>query len=189
MALVPSPFAAIALLCLMTSPAWAWKDREGGPSSNVRPFLEVGYQTPVWFEGFHQGAALGFGLEIEQAPALGYLFRLELGRLWADATQPPPYFDYYYDRTHSRGVTQWSVGARGYLRSDRSLRPYGEICVGLRLADGIGNAEGVIVAPRLGITVARNGGAGLSLDSGLDFLARSPRLYGIVPVRLAIVFP
>ena len=181
-----SPIAA-ALALLFASPAWPWADRQG-PVANVRPFVELGYDTPVWFEGYHQGAGLGFGLEVEQSPGISFLLRLEWSNLVHDRPSPPP-FGFYDYGGGTLALTKWSLGARGYLRSRDWFRPYAEICAGLRMAEGLKDAEGVLVAPRIGFELARGGGPGLALDGGVDFRARAPRLYGVVPVRLAIVFP
>ena len=88
----------------------------------------------------------------------------------------------------SRSIFSWNVGARGYLRARKTLRPFGELTVGMRLVDSIESAEGTLISPRLGVSLGRTGSAGISLASGIDFNLCQPRLHDIVPVRLAIVF-
>jgi hypothetical protein len=180
---------ALVLLGLLVSPAWAWKDRADGPESNVRVSLEAGYLAPVWFTGFDRGADAGLGLEIEQSPGLSYLFHGEWGRLWTKDQSPYAYPFYgYYASSFSRSIFTWAVGVRGYLRARETLRPYAELCTGIRLVDSVEPAEGLVFSPRVGVSIGRSGNAAMSLASGLDVSARQPRLYGVVPIRLAIVF-
>jgi hypothetical protein len=47
----------------------------------------------------------------------------------------------------------------------------------------------VVVTLRLGVSTARPGRSGLTLDSGFEFVPRNPDRYAIVPVRLGVVLP
>lgn len=181
---------ALLLLTLLVRPALAWKDRNDVPD-NVRLSLEAGYLIPVQFDSFDYGADAGLGLEIEQSPGVSFVFHLDWGSIWQSAPKPaayPNYYDYYYGST-SRGLFSWVLGARGYLRARDTVRPFGEITAGLRLDGENTESQGVVISPRLGVSLGRSGRGGISLSSGYDFPVRQPSLYGIIPIRLAVIFP
>jgi hypothetical protein len=181
---------ALSLLTLFVRPALAWKDRDNGREDNVRLSLEAGYLIPVEFDPYDYGADAGFGLEIEQSPGVSFVFHLDWGSIWSNPAPYPDYYPYYYySGRNSRGLFNWSLGGRGYLRARESLRPFGEVTAGLRLDDSDTESQGVVISPRLGVSFGRSGHGGISLSSGYDFPVRQPRLYGIVPIRLAIMFP
>ena len=179
---------ALSLLTLLVRPAFAWKDRDDGPDNNVRVSLEAGYLIPVQFDPFDYGADAGLGLEIEQSPGVSFVFHLDWGSIWQLEPNAYPSYYYYYG-SNSRGLFSWAVGGRGYLRARDTLRPFGEITAGLRLDDSDTESQGVVISPRLGVSLGRSGHGGISLSSGYDFPVRQPRLYGIVPIRLAVIFP
>jgi hypothetical protein len=181
--------ATTALAALLPLTASAWSERSG-PVPNVRPLVETGYDVPAWFPEYRRGAGLGFGFEIEQSRATSLLFRVQWRRLWGPRSlYAYPYYYPYSSRSTGLSLVQWNVGVRGYLRPRGTWRPYGELAVGLRLAEGFEEIEGLVLSPRVGIAWASYEDAGLTLDAGMEMAAREPNRYVIVPIRLAVAFP
>lgn len=172
-------------------------------SANVRPFFAVGPSFPVDFDNVSRGFGMGFGFEVEQSPRVSVLFRVELNYMSGDL--PNLYLNYPFTQTNELTTTNWSLGARTYLAKHGPVRSYVDGCLGVRLVGdalpggGIGPSgggggsrgepEGLAVTLRVGLSSAGTRRHGLFLDSGLDFLIDHPDRYGLVPVRLGIVFP
>ena len=49
--------------------------------------------------------------------------------------------------------------------------------------------EGVVLIPRIGITVGSFGRPGLLIEVGANFTARDPEQSLFVPIRFGIIFP
>jgi len=195
------PFVVGAVvLALSAGPALAASLAPGRPGPNIRPFFDVGYSRPVRYGNLDHGFGLGFGFGVEQSSRWSTLFRFEWDAL-LESERPGDYFDY---GPSSVGVSaiSWSLGAQLHLRTRGAVRPYTEALLGVRLnteggggvvvssASGGGpEGNGVSASLRLGLTTAKPGGAGLFLDSGMDIMVRNPDRFGIVPIRLGIVFP
>ncbi len=172
------------------------------PPTNVRPFFGVGYSVPLWFGDLDHGFGLGFGFEVEQSARVSTMFRVEWHRLEGDR---PATYPVFHSPTLARTAIDWSLGARAHWRERGMVRPYTEGCLGIRLVgeesrsqllsgdSSSGSvteeASGLVATLRLGLSTARPRGAGLFLDAGLEFVVRNPGRYGIVPLRLGIVFP
>jgi hypothetical protein len=177
-----------ALLAVLLAPAaaWAWVPRTG-PEANVRPCFDTGYTSPGGRPGYSDGYGFGVSFEVEQTRALSGLLRLELDwltgnrRTWSYYAPSPVY-------APDEQIFTWSIGVRGYLRSGATLRPYGEVDVGVRLG-GHPDENGMAFAARAGISVASYGGAGLKLESGVSIPRRDPERYLFVPVRFGLIFP
>ena len=170
-------------LLLLPALSWASAEREA-PKANIRPCFDAGYTSPERIPGFDDGLGLGAALEFEHARAASLLFHLEWDLLFS--TGRSAFYPYY--QSSISGETfylTWSVGARGYLRPAATLRPYGELDIGVRT----GYAEALICAPRIGIAWAAHGGSGLQLETGVKFTTRDPKRYLTVPIRIGIVFP
>lgn len=178
---------ALMLALLIATPAWSWTPREG-PEANIRPTFDTGYSFPGDFRDFEDGYGLGLALEIEQSQDLSFLFRMGWDHL-VDRTEYVEYGYYYSYRHQSVSLMNWSVGARGYLRPGAVLRPYGELDVGIRTGNAGGaDGDGFAITQRVGVAWAAFGGSGLSLDAGVNFLARQAGRSRIVPIRLGIIF-
>lgn len=176
------------LFLMFATPSWSWTPRQG-PQPNVRPSVDLGYSAPSRFRSFESGFGFGLGFEVEHAPWASTVFRV--GVDWLTEERPDAHEDYYYDYYDRRSATilSWSIGGRGYLRSESHFRPYGEFDLGIRVGGG-GNQEGngLAITPRLGIAWTAFGGSGLSLDTGFSYVVSAPTRNGIVPIRLAMVF-
>lgn len=184
---LPPPYLLPLLGLLIATPSSPWAPREG-PEPNVRMALDTGYSFPGEFRGFDSGYGLGVAFEIEQSPGWSFLFRLGWDWLVDDPSNDPYPYDYFY-RQSGFSLMNWSVGGRGYLRPHATLRPYGELDVGIRRGgSGHRHDDGLAITPRIGVAWASFGGSGLALDAGANFLARRADENLIVPVRLGIVF-
>ena len=160
------------------------------PPPNVRPCFDVGYSVPGGFQPFNRGFGLGTMFEVERTPAFGFVFRLGWERFIYDDGYPrPPYDPELYPLLKTGfSVFNWAVGVRGYLRPHAIWRPFGGLDVGVRLAGYSDYESGLALTPRIGIACAPSGGTGLSLESGVNFMAGKTDRSLIVPIRFGIVF-
>ncbi|MGH7731998.1 MAG: hypothetical protein ACRENJ_12205 [Candidatus Eiseniibacteriota bacterium] len=189
--------AVLLALAAMTPPA----DAADAFGTNLRAFFAVGPSYPIQSEDVRPGFGMAFGLEAEQWSRSSVLFRIE----WNRMSREYPAFPWYIP-PQEVNVVNWSLGARAHLRPHRAFRPYGEICLGVRLEDASGApvgiipfreatpgssdpGEGLAVTLRLGLSGQGGTRAGFFLDSGVDLLAGHPDRFGLVPVRLGVVFP
>jgi hypothetical protein len=168
---------------LLPTLSWAAPAREG-PEANIRPCFNTGYTSPGGLPRHDDGFGLGAAFEAEHARAVSLLFRVEWDLLTSTRSSP------YYLSIHNELVyLTWSIGVRGYLRSGATLRPYGEVDIGVRMGGEDPDAQGVTCVPRIGIAWAHPGGAGLLLEAGANFTTRDPESSLIVPIRVGIIFP
>ena len=182
--LVLKRFALALVLVLAPAPARAWP-APPGPAANIRPSFVTGYTSPGGRVGYDAGYGLGAAFEAEHSPAVGLLFRLEWDWLSQTRTAANPM---YYTHDTDLALFTWSVGARGYLRPGASLRPFGEFDIGVRLG-GVDEESSTVFIPRVGVTVASPGSAGLLIECGANFTTRDPERFLFVPIRLGVIFP
>ena len=171
-------FALIPMI-LASAPARAWPPP--GPAANIRPCYVAGYTLPGGRPGYGGGYGFGAAFEAEHAQAVSLLLHVEWD--WLTETRNGPSYD-----GSDLALFTWSVGARGYLRRAATLRPYGELDVGVRLG-GEDEESGTSLVPRLGITMASSGRAGLLLECAASFTTRDPERFLFVPIRFGVVFP
>lgn len=193
--------AAVLCACLLAPPAAA---SETFPA-NIRPFFSVGPSFPVDFESVGNGFGSGFGFEAEQSSRVSVLFRVEWYRMRGEVPPPEPF---YTPPAWTLTTINWSLGARAYLGTHGPIRSYVDGGVGVRLvrddhsiilaagaaAGPSAVSEGLAVILRFGLSSA---GArrpdfflpGFFLDSGVDLMAENPARYGLVSVRLGVIFP
>jgi opacity protein-like surface antigen len=174
--------------------------------TNVRPYFSAGPSYSTGFADVESGFGVAFGFEAEQSPRFSALFRVEWNRMRTRPYLEP--FNYYPHRDDLTAAT-WSLGARAYLGTRGRFRPYVDGGVGVRLVDDspggggsgvfpltpapavseVASRDGLAVNLRLGISSAPPGRPGFFLDSGVDLVIDNLDRYGLVPVRLGVVFP
>ena len=173
--------------------------------TNIRPFFAVGPSYPIRAEGVRPGFGMTFGFEAEQWTHASVLFRLEWNRMGREVIAYPWFIPPPYVANDEVNVFNWSLGARAHLRPNRTLRPYGELCLGIRVDDSGTDAvivpfreaapgpgelgEGVAITLRLGLAGPGGGRAGFFMDSGIDVLAEHRDRFALAPIRLGVVFP
>lgn len=178
------------LLLILPALSWASATRSG-PPANVRPSFGAGYTSPGGMPELEEGSGIGLALEIEQSRAASLVFRLEMDWIKTRSAGIQPLFGPPNSTNADEySYFTWAAGARCYLRSGATVRPYGELDAGVRVGGGNDpEEEGIVVVPRIGIAVAASGGPGLFLEAGCNFTIRDPERYLLVPIRFGIVFP